>query len=341
MKPFISPLAPQIERFLKFKRAVGCRYERVEEQLFLLDRFFASHLPPADPVITDTIVRAYIRDTGNRAERLLSLLRQLCRFVGIEEPRTFIPPRGFLGIRHAPFIPHVLTREEGRAFLKACSFLPPCRWSPLRGMVHGTALMLLYLAGMRVGEAISLNIEDVDLANGVLRIRKSKFGKSRFVPMAQDLTDRMGQCRCFVDRFLGVRPPDASFFPGPKGLCCTDSALRYSFRKVLAEAKIPYLGVGKGPRLHDLRHSYAVHRMMLWYEQGADLGVKLPILAIYLGHVGMSSSQYYLRLTEDLLSSVLSRYEVRFGKLIEERRTENDSFNSNHGFLHEPSCEGA
>jgi integrase len=95
-----------------------------------------------------------------------------------------------------------------------------------------------------------------------------------------------------------------------------------SFRIILAEAHIPYLGAGKGPRIHDLRHSYAVHRMMLWYEQGADLGAQLPILATYMGHVGLSSSQYYLRLTEDVLGGIVNRYQTRFGHLIKERRTE-------------------
>jgi len=322
MTPFISPLAPQIERFLHFKRAVGCRYRDEERELGVLDRFLASRLTSEDPVITDAIVRAYVTSTGSNAEHHLTILRQLCRFVALEEPRTAIPPRHFLGIRRRPFLPRVLTREEGRAFLRACLHLSPGRCSPLRGMVHGTALALLYLTGMRVGEALSLNLEDVDLFSGVVRIRQGKFGKSRFVPMAQDLTDRMEQCRLFVDRSLGIRPPDACFFPGPKGSRCTKNVLRYSFQKVLTEANIPYLGAGKGPRLHDLRHSYAVHRMMLWYEQAADLGVKLPLLATYLGHVGLSSSQYYLRLTEDLLSGVLSRYEARFGALIEERRRE-------------------
>jgi integrase len=90
---------------------------------------------------------------------------------------------------------------------------------------------------------------------------------------------------------------------------------------VLADANIAHVSAGKGLRLHDLRHAYAIHRMMLWYEQGADLGAQLPILASYLGHVGLSSSQYYLRLTEDLVGEILSRYQARFGHLIEERRT--------------------
>ncbi len=322
-KPFVSPLASQIERFLQFKRAVGYRYRVEERELRVLDRFLASHLATKDPVMTDEINRAYLTqkrmNSETTREHCLNLLRQFCCFIALEEPRTAIPPRCFLGIRRKPFVPHILTRAEGKRFLEACFRLPNGRCTPLRSMVHGTALMLLYLTGMRVGEVLSLNLEDVDLTNGVLRIRQSKFGKSRFVPLAQDLTDRMKQGRLFVDRSLGIRAPDACFFPGPKGSRCTKAALRYSFRKVLAEANVPWLGVGKEPRLHDLRHSYAVHRMILWYEQGADLNVKLPLLATYLGHVGLSSSQYYLRLTEDLLSEVISRYQARFGNLIEER----------------------
>jgi integrase/recombinase XerD len=316
MKPFTSPIASQIERFLQFKRALGCRYRDEERQLGVLDRFLASHLPTVDPVITDSIIRTYVKRSSNR----LTLLRQLCSFIALEEPRTVIPPPHFLGISRKPFVPRILTRVEGRAFLKACIDLPPGRCSPLRGMVHGTALALLYLTGMRVGEALSLNLEDIDISNGVIRVGQGKFGKSRFVPMAQDLTDRMEQCKLFVDQFGGPRLPSACYFPGPKGSRCTKGALRYSFRIVLTKAKIPYLGAGKGPRLHDLRHTYAIHRMMLWYEQGAIMDVKLPVLATYLGHVSLSSSQYYLRLTEDLLGTVLRCYESKYGVLIEERR---------------------
>lgn len=324
-RAFISPLASQIQRFLQFKRAAGCCYREEGRELGVLDRFLASHLTASDPVITEKIIRAYLAHNRVISERTresrLSLLRQLCRFIALEEPRTVIPPIRFLGIRRNLFVPRILTRVEARKFLKACTCLSKGRGSPLRGMVHGTALILLYLTGIRLGEALSLNLEDVDLFHGVLRIRQSKFGKSRLVPMADDLTNQMQQCRRFVKRFLGIRPPNACFFPGPKGARCTKDALRYSFRKVLAEAAIPWLGPGKGPRLHDLRHSFAVHRMILWYKQDVDLGTKLPLLATYLGHVSLSSSQYYLRLTEDLLGEVTRRYQSRFGHLITERRT--------------------
>ena len=323
IKSFKSPMAPQIERFLKFKRAVGNRYRSEEEMLHAVDQFLLSQLPANDPVITDQNVRAYLSRNKANSETTrghhLTVLRQLCYFIALEEPRTFIPPPCFLGIRRRPFVPRILSRAEGRQFLEACFHLPNGRCSPLRSLVHGTALMLLFLTGMRLGEVLSLNIADVDFINGVLRIRESKFGKSRFVPLAQDLMNRMKQCRLFVEQSIGMRPPDACFFPGPKGRRLTKDALRYTFRMVLAEAKIPWLGVGKGPRLHDLRHSFACNRLLLWYEQGADLNAKLPILATYLGHVSLSSTQYYLRLTEDLLSAVTSRYQLSFGSLIEER----------------------
>ncbi|MGD0232645.1 MAG: tyrosine-type recombinase/integrase [Syntrophorhabdales bacterium] len=318
-KTFTSPLASHLRRFQQFKCAAGYRYDLRGRDLRVMDRFFALHLSPADPVITDSVIRAFVTLTEKNAMHRLTLMRQFCRYLSLEEPRTAIPPRSFLGIRHKPFIPRILTRDEGKRFLQACLFTSG--QASLCQVVHGTMLLALYLTGMRVGEVLSLRLEDVDLSTGVVRIRQGKFKKSRLVPLAGDVTDRMEQCRLLVDRHLGVRPPEAYFFPGREGSRYTADALRLSFRKVLSEAGIPYEGKGKGPRLHDLRHSYAILRMMLWYKQGADLGALLPLLATYLGHVGLSSTQYYLRLTEDLLGVVLGRYQERFGHLIEERRT--------------------
>lgn len=322
-KGFISPLAPQIERFLQFKRASGYQYNEEERELRVLDRFLISQLEAKDLVLTNEIVRSYLAQKGGNSDATrqycLGLLRQLCSFIAVEQPRTFIPPRGFLGICRKPYVPRILTRKEGRQFLQACLRFIQAEAFPFRNMVHGTALILLYLAGMRVGEVLSLNLHDVDLANGILTIRRGKFGKARLIPMSQDLTEYMNRCQLFIDRVLGQRPPGACFFPSLKGSRYKRDALRYSFRKVLANANILYLGKGKGPRLHDLRHSYAIHRMLIWYEQGKDLGAMLPLLSTYLGHVGLSSSQYYLRLTEDLLSEITHRYQKRFNHLIEER----------------------
>lgn len=320
-----SALGAPLDRFLRFKRAMGFRYRAEGCTLRDLDRFLGSRLDSSDPVITRDMIGDFVARRGTESEATrahrLSLIRQFCLFRAAEDPRTAVPERNFLPIRRSTFVPRVFTLAEGRRFLKACLALSPGRCSPLRGIAHGTALALLYLTGLRAGEALGLSIEDVDLASAVLRIRRGKFGKSRFVPIAADLNEKLRRCRQTVERQLGPRPSDAPFFPSPRGGRYSVCALRDSFHGVLAVAGIRDVQHGKGPRLHDLRHTFACHRMTLWYRQNQDLRAKLPLLAVYLGHVSLLSSQRYLRVTEDVLNEITRRHQVRFGHLITERAT--------------------
>jgi site-specific recombinase XerD len=148
---------------------------------------------------------------------------------------------------------------------------------------------------------------------------RGKFGKTRFVPMAADLTERLQDYRKMaMGEFKSNRPNDA-FFPCPDGRRPTPRKSLYnSFRCVLQIAGIEHLGRGKGPRLHELRHSFAVLRLLRWYESNADLQTKLPLLATYLGHIGMTTSQVYLHMTTDMADEVIRRQINRFGDLITE-----------------------
>ena len=200
---FSSPVAAALQHFLDFKRAAGCRYRGEARALGELDRFLAQHLVPSDPVISLEILRAYVarRDQESETTRAhrVSLIRQVCRFLALEQPRTAIPGPRFLGICRRPFVPRVLTREEGRRFLQACITLPAGRCSPLRGTILGTTLVLLYLTGLRAGEALRLTDADVDLDAAVLRVRHTKFagpGWSRW--------RRMSRAGCATPR--GCRP---------------------------------------------------------------------------------------------------------------------------------------
>lgn len=317
---FTSPLKDGLERFLAFKRAAGCRYREEARALGGLDRFLGRHLAGKAPVITLEVVRAYVAEADRRSDKTrenrLGLIRELCRFLAIEDPRTAIPPRNFLKIPRRRYVQRILTREEGRRFLTACASFPRARCSPLRGVVHGTALTLLYVAGLRLGEALRLTIGDVDLSGGLLHVRGTKFGKSRLVPIGSDMVQRLHECGRAVEQRLGPRPSTARFFAGPTGKPVSSSALRASFHDVLARAAIAPAGAGRRPRLHDLRGTFAVHRLLRWYEQDADLNAKLPLLVTYLGHVGLQSSQRYLQLAKDLLGEVTRRHEARFGHLI-------------------------
>jgi integrase len=324
--PFSSPLAVRLERFLALKRAAGCRYDTEAYALRGLDRFLSAHVAPSDPVITRDHVCAWVARRGcesqtTRAHRL-TLIRELCRFLARDDHRTAVPERHFLGITRDHFVTRVLTRDEGRAFLRACDHLSAAPWSPLRDVVLGTLLVVLYLSGLRLGEAIRLTVDDVDLTRAVLWVRRGKFGKSRLVPVAADLCARLAACRTRVEQRLGVRPREAPFFPTPRGpvsATYSPSTVRAAFREVLRRAGIVDRSAGRRLRVHDLRHSYAVLRLLLWCEQDRDVNAKLPLLATYMGHVGVTSTQRYLQLTTELLGEIMRRHDAHFGYLIAER----------------------
>jgi integrase/recombinase XerD len=319
---FISPLAPQLARFLALKRAMGYRYREEARALRELDAFLNSRLSAKEPVISLAIVHDYVARRGDESETTrghrLTLIREVCRFLRLEDARVVVPDRGYLRIVRRKFVPRVLSREEGRRFLQACAELPAGRRSPIRSTVLGTALRILYLAGLRAGELLRLTHADVDLDAGTLHIRHTKFDKSRVVPLAPDVVKHLVDCRTVAVKHLGSCPPQEPFFVSPRGGRYSITALRDAFHQALNAAGIECTGNNR-IRLHDLRHSFAVLRLLLWCDQNADLGAKLPLLATYLGHVGLASSQRYLQLTQDLMGEITRRHQARFGYLIQER----------------------
>ncbi len=317
---FISPLAPMLVQFLTQKHAMGYRYREEGRALRELDRFLNTRLSPEDPVVTLEIVHDYIARRGtesesNRAHRL-TLMREVCRFLRLEDDRTVVPDRRSLRIVRQKFVPRVLSRDEGKRFLQACTELPQGRTSPVRDTVLGTALRLLYLAGLRAGELLRLTQADVDLDAGLLHIRHTKFDKSRMVPISPDLALQLARCRTLATKRFAAGAPEKPFFPSPRGGRYSITALRDAFHQTLKTAGIERTSGNRHIRLHDLRHSFAVLRLLLWCEQNVDLGAKLPLLATYLGHVGLASSQRYLQLTQDLMGEITRRHQARFGYLI-------------------------
>lgn len=317
---FTSSLAATLDRFLQGKRAAGYRYREEARSLAVLDRFLAVVVSPIDPVLTDTVVRAFVARRGTESETTrahrLTLIREVCRFRALEDPRTFVPGSRFLGIHRRIGVPRVLSLEEGRRFLQACDTFERPRSAFQGDRILGTMLVLLYLTGLRAGEARRLIVADVDLAAAVLRIHDTKFGKSRLVPLAADVVTRLDRYR---HRFV-TGPTDqaqaAPFFPAPSGQPYSGSAVRAAFRTVLERAKIPHRLGDRALRVHDLRHSFAVLRLTLWYRLQVPLDSLLPALATYLGHVSLASSQRYLQLTADHMTEIARRHAARFGHLI-------------------------
>jgi integrase/recombinase XerD len=317
MSPVTGPLAHPIDAFLQHKRGLGYAYKDEERLLRVLDHVAAeAHL--IDPIIDESLVRRFVASAprGSRSH-YLSVIRQLALHLTVVEPRTFVPPPRFLNARRNQSIVRLLSRQESARFLDACDQMVDHPRFPLRRLSHGTLLRVLLLTGLRRGEALALKVSDVDLVSEVIHVRCGKFGKSRFVPVAPDLGDRLRSYDVEFRDSVAERSAEDAFFPGPDGRSVgLPSTLYRSFRMVLVRAAIPHGGRGEGPRLHDLRHSFAVFRLLSWYEQEVDLGAKLPLLATYLGHIGLETSQIYLHMTHDLVGEVTRRVEARFSDII-------------------------
>lgn len=195
--------------------------------------------------------------------------------------------------------------------------LAPTSTSPLRPAVMRLAVVLLYTAGLRRGELLHLTLADVDPRHGTLHIRASKFHKSRIVPLSPDAAREL---RLYLRKRL--RPPlsrsaDSPLLCNSKGRLrgYTGTGLRQGIQALFRAANI-WGTDGRTPRAHDFRHSFAVGSLLRWYQQGADVQSNLPKLAMYMGHVSIVSTAYYLRWIPQLAAAASDRLERHFGHLI-------------------------
>lgn len=318
MSVFESGLAPQLTAFVEHKRSLGHKYEGEVKELRCFDRFVAAEAPETVS-LNEEIVRSFVlaRPVPSRSNAV-SLLRQLGRFVVADDPTAFVAPPRYLNVRRGRSAIRVLTVAEVKLFLDATAFLSDTDHSPHRCLVQGMALRTLLFTGLRRDELRTLRDADVDLHADVIIVRSGKFGKSRYVPISRELAARLRSYRSELTERVPERIPSDAFFPGPDGRRPTCKASLYkAFRQTLEMAGIRHGGRGEGPRLHDLRHTFAVLRLLAWYREGEDLNAKLPLLATYLGHVGINSTQVYLHMTQDLVGEVTRRQEERFGDLVQ------------------------
>ena len=212
-------------------------------------------------------------------------------------------------VRHQP--PYVFTDDEVRRLFAAIDSQAMSSFSN-KAMVDPVLFRVLYCAGLRVSEALSLTLADVDTHGGTLRIRDSKNGESRTVPVTGRLT-------AALEGYIAAAHPthessDYVFYSVAAGRPINQSTVYVRFRGYLADAGIPHFT--GGPHPHSLRHGFAVANLRRWAAQGADLAAMLPYLACYMGHADLRGTQYYLRLTADAYPEVMARAQIRFGYVI-------------------------
>ena len=315
---FASSLAPVMEQFVRHKRAIGYRYQAGAGELERFDRFLSKEAPEDNTLSRAVVLRWLAKrplESASRQRNRLSLLRQFALFLSHLGHPAHIPDGSLAAKGRSTFTPTILTHAQVERLLHEVDRLTPTAKSPVRHMVMPEVFRLLYGCGFRIGEVLKLRVADVDLNRGVLTVRDGKFGKDRLVPPALPLVKRLRS----YDAAMESRPADAFFFPSHLGGSWSYSAVQALFQKLLLRCGIPHGGRGKGPRLHDLRHTFAVHTLIRWYREGADLGAKLPVLAAYLGHGSIDGTQHYLHLTTELFPEVMELVNQAFADVIPRR----------------------
>jgi len=310
---FRSSLAPRLEAFLEtVRQGNGDRGMCHLKILRALDRFFVAELKPGKPITRDLIERfsesmSHLA-TGTRINRL-SVLRQFCMYLSHFDPRTCLVYRSFLPHRTRG-APYIYTRADVQRIMKAARKLGPK--GSLRPFVVSTLIGLLYTTGIRIGEALNLRLGDVDIRRRLIEIREGKFKKSRYVPMSVSTTSEM---RAYLERRKRAgfsTAPSAYVFLNIIGTRHGHPGFVTIFLKLLRSIGLRGPKGACGPRIHDLRHTFAVNRLLAWYRQGVNLGSKLPLLATYLGHTTVTGTQVYLHATAELLESAGRRFHEHF-----------------------------
>ena len=239
----------------------------------------------------------------------LSTLRGFYRFLLARGLATSSPLPASVRWPPSAFRPHIFSHEELRRLIAATDSLEK-RWDPLRAPTFRTLLILLYGAGLRISEAMNLTVADVELAEGLLLVRKSKFYKTRLVPIPSELTAVLEAYFHQRKRYHRPVTGGSTFFATCKKPSLDVGYVESIYRQVRSRAGLNQVGPGGfRPRLHDLRHTSAMHRLITWYRQDKDIHALLPYLATYLGHLNLSGTQDYLTMVPELLEAANDRFE--------------------------------
>jgi integrase len=296
------------DSFIEFKRAQGYKYY---SEAKVLSRFcrFAESYPLKKPALTKELIADWTSPREDEAKKSrmhrITCVNQFGNYLkqmGCEV--CAIPPQSHWNI--GSFTPYIFTHEEIGKLLRASDNVRPI---PQSRNIHKSLpvlLRLLYGCGLRISEAVGLRCRDVDLERGILTVREAKNGRDRLIPLSLSLKELL---REYKNDVIPWANDDDFFFMAPDRSILSPNTVYGRFRRILWEGGIPYGGKGNGPRLHDLRHTFAVHTLQKWVQNGEDLTAMLPVLSVFMGHKSFSATSRYLRLTAEVYPDVVKQVE--------------------------------
>lgn len=317
-KPFVGEFKQLLENFIQHKRSLGYKYETERDNFLRFSQYTLNHRVE-NKCLNKELVLGWTAKRKNESvrtwEHRVSNIRQFALYLQNRGHEAYIPIKNRRIIR-SEYVPYIFTREEiGRFFQAVDSILPHSR----SNKHHSFPLLfrLLYCCGLRISEACCLKISDVDFNSGILSVRGSKFDKDRLVPMSAFLASMFIK---YHDLFNQNNQADDHYFRNKTGTPLKRDYVYKNYRQLLWKVGISHGGKGKGPRLHDFRHTFCVHTLAQQIKEGIDLYTALPILSTYLGHSSVGATQRYVRLTMEAYPELIEKVSKTCAFVIPEEK---------------------
>lgn len=301
----MSALNAALGDYLGLRRALGHKLAEHERQLTC----FVARLDDAGVTfvaMADSL--AFVLDpdldpaSSNPAKRLMAV-RGFTRYLSAIDPRTEVPPAGLVSYRPSRRAPYLFSDQDVAAVVRAAQASTP---SAFRADTLASLIVLLAVTGMRVGETLRLDCCDIDWDQAVIRVRGTKFGKGRDVVVSASTVDALAAYKARRD---SRRPATARLFVSLAGTPVIYSNFSHTFHQAVLTAGVGAEGPTQ-PRVHDLRHSFAVRTLLGWYRDGLDVEALLPRLSTYLGHREPRFTYRYLTATPELLGHAAARLDA-------------------------------
>lgn len=296
-----------LDLFVRQKQALGYDYIGGYYVLKTFDSFSRQY-KVENYELTEKIVNSWNQKRPNEGaahhSTRIMYLQHFSAFLNSQGYSGYIsPPQKF---HHSQHTAYVFTHDEISRMFGVLDEMKCSPCSPYRHLVFPLLYRMLYGCGFRISELLNLELRDVDTENGIVHVHDAKNGNERPVPMSGTLASR---CRDYVMQVHKDHPGHYPFFFKKDGTPYCVSNVQFHFRELLRLSGIPYYGKKLGPRVHDFRHTFICHQLNKWAREDADLMVMLPILSKYVGHNGVNSTQYYLKLTSEVFPDVLEKME--------------------------------
>lgn len=305
-------LARHLEEYLELRHRLGFKLRDATFELSKFVRF--AQQAKATFITTKLALDWATQPTGCQPARYgnrLSMVRGFAEYLSAVDPRTEVPPTGLLPDRYQRKTPYLYSDQQITQLIKAAQQIPSPKG--LRAATYSTLLGLLAVTGMRLGEAIGLDRQDADLHQGLLRVRQTKFNKTRWVPLHASTQAKLQQYVRLRDN-LWPHPPSPSFLLSERGTRLTGWIVRRWFICLSHQIGLRQPTDHCGPRIHDLRHHFVIETLRTWYQTNRDVEVHLPELATYIGHAHVSDTYWYISATPELLRLATERLERKAGE---------------------------